>query len=58
MSFPSAAVVGQEQVKKALLIAAVNPKAGGVLITGEKGAAKSTLVRGLAQVIPTIRLVN
>jgi magnesium chelatase subunit D len=58
MIFPFAAVVGQERVKKALLLAVVNPKAGGVLITGEKGAAKSTLVRGLAQVIPAVRLVN
>lgn len=58
MIFPFAAVVGQEKVKKALLISVVNPKAGGVLITGEKGTAKSTLVRGLAQIIPDIGLVN
>lgn len=56
--FPFVAVVGQEQVKKALLIAIVNPKAGGVLITGEKGVAKSTLVRGLGQVIPTMEVVE
>ncbi|BBB92164.1 MAG TPA: VWA domain-containing protein [Methylomusa anaerophila] len=50
--FPFAAVVGQDEVKRALLIAMVNPKAGGVLVAGEKGAAKSTLVRGLADIIP------
>lgn len=56
--FPFAAVVGQDGIKKALLIAAVNPKAGGVLITGEKGSAKSTLVRGLSQVIPQMQVVD
>lgn len=47
--FPFAAIVGQETVKQALLIAVVNPRAGGVLVAGEKGTAKSTLVRGLAE---------
>jgi len=56
--FPFAAVVGQDQIKKALLIAVVNPKVGGVLIAGEKGAAKSTLVRGLSQVIPNRKLIE
>ncbi|WP_458785806.1 magnesium chelatase subunit D family protein [Vallitalea sediminicola] len=49
--FPFAAIAGQENVKKALLLNAVNPSIGGVLISGEKGTAKSTLVRGLADVI-------
>ncbi|EIW19092.1 protoporphyrin IX magnesium-chelatase [Pelosinus fermentans] len=56
--FPFAAVVGQDQIKKALLIAVVNPKVGGVLIAGEKGSAKSTLVRGLSQVIPNRKLIE
>jgi magnesium chelatase subunit D len=56
--FPFAAVVGQDGIKKALLIAAVNPKAGGVLIAGEKGSAKSTLVRGLSQVIPHMQVIE
>ena len=43
--YPFVAVVGQEQLKKALQIALVNQKAGGLLIGGEKGTAKSTLVR-------------
>lgn len=56
--FPFAAVVGQDGIKKALLIAAVNPKVGGVLIAGEKGSAKSTLVRGLSQVIPQMQVIE
>ncbi|HWR38743.1 MAG TPA: VWA domain-containing protein [Patescibacteria group bacterium] len=46
-SYPFAAIVGQENVKRALLVALVNPKAGGLLIAGEKGTGKSTLVRSL-----------
>lgn len=57
-AFPFAAVVGQDGIKKALLIAAVNPKAGGVLIAGEKGSAKSTLVRGLSRVIPHMQVIE
>ena len=56
--FPFAAVVGQADVKEALLIALVNPKTGGVLVAGEKGSAKSVLVRALAQLAPTERLVE
>lgn len=50
-SFPFAAVAGQEKVKEALLLCAVNPAVGGVLLAGEKGTAKSTLVRGLAALL-------
>ncbi|HWQ61625.1 MAG TPA: AAA family ATPase, partial [Negativicutes bacterium] len=56
--FPFAAVVGQEQVKRALLIALVNPKAGGVLVAGEKGAAKSTIVRGIAEIVAYTLIVE
>lgn len=48
-SFPFAAVVGQERVKRALLLCLVNPRIGGVLLSGEKGTAKSTIVRSAAQ---------
>ncbi|MEN6413587.1 MAG: VWA domain-containing protein [Veillonellales bacterium] len=58
MLFPFTAIVGQEQVKRALCIALVNRKAGGVLIAGEKGTAKSTLVRGLAESVPDTDLVE
>ena len=46
------AIVGQEDMKKALILNVVNPSLGGVLIRGEKGTAKSTAVRALAQHLP------
>lgn len=52
--YPFSAIVGQDKLKKALLLCAVNPGIGGVLIKGEKGTAKSTAVRGLAQVMPPL----
>jgi len=55
--FPLAALVGQEQLKAALLLCAVNPGIGGVLIRGEKGSAKSTAARGLAGVMAPIERV-
>lgn len=58
MGFPFAAIVGQNFVKQALLIAAVNPRVGGVLVAGEKGTAKSTLGRGLAELLPQAPFVN
>jgi hypothetical protein len=53
--YPFAAIVGQEQLKQALLICAVDPTVGGVLVRGDKGSAKSTAARGLAAVLPPIR---
>lgn len=50
--FPFSAIVGQEQMKTALLLNVADPGIGGVLIKGEKGTAKSTTVRSLAQVLP------
>lgn len=50
--FPFAAVAGQNQFKLALLMAAINPAVGGVLVSGPRGSAKSTLAKGLSQVLP------
>ncbi|MEG2288688.1 MAG: magnesium chelatase subunit D family protein [Clostridium sp.] len=56
--YPFVAIVGQEKVKKSLILNIVNPAIGGVLISGEKGTAKSTLVRGLSQMIKDVKVVN
>ena len=54
---PFTAVVGQDDARLALLLGAVDPGIGGVLLTGEKGTAKTTLVRGLAAILPGINVV-
>ena len=51
-TFPFTAIIGQEEMKKALVLNVVNPRLGGVLIQGEKGTAKSTAVRALADLLP------
>ena len=55
--YPFSAIVGQERLKRALLLNAVNPQIGGVLVRGEKGTAKSTAVRSLARLLPLIDVV-
>lgn len=51
MPFPFAALVGQEDLRLCLLLAAVDPRLGGVLLRGEKGTAKSTAARGLSEIV-------
>lgn len=53
-SFPFTAIVAQEEMKRALVLNATEPDIGGVLIRGERGTAKSTAVRALAEVLPDI----
>ena len=51
-ALPFSAVVGQDDAKTALVLAAVEPRLGGVLLRGQKGSAKTTLARGLARLLP------
>src|SRR3954453_1225994 len=53
--YPFSAVVGHDDLRLALLLNAVHPTIGGVLVRGEKGTAKSTVVRGLAALLPSLR---
>lgn len=57
-TYPFSAIVGQEEVKKALLIAFINPNTSGVLLSGEKGTAKSTIVRGLAELFSDLPFIE
>ena len=54
MSFPFSAIVGQDEMKRALLIAAVDVRIGGVMVFGDRGTGKSTAVRALAALLPPI----
>ncbi|MGH7777879.1 MAG: magnesium chelatase ATPase subunit I, partial [Candidatus Dormibacterales bacterium] len=57
-SYPFTAIVGQERMKLALILNAINPSIGGVLILGETGTGKSTAVRALARLLPEQRVVE
>ncbi len=55
--YPFAAIVGQDEMRRALLIAAIDPSVGGVLVFGDRGTGKSTAVRALAALLPPMRAV-
>jgi magnesium chelatase subunit I len=55
--FPFTAIVGQEQMKLALLLNVIDPKIGGVMIMGDRGTGKSTTIRALADLLPEIDVV-
>ena len=54
VAFPFSAIVGQDEMKRALLIAAVDARIGGVMVFGDRGTGKSTAVRALAALLPLI----
>jgi Mg-chelatase subunit ChlI len=56
--YPFTAIVGQERMRRALVLNAVDPRIGGVLIRGERGTAKSTAARALAALLPQVRVVK
>src|SRR5581483_842375 len=55
--YPFSAIVGHDELRLALLLTAVHPGIGGLLIRGEKGTAKSTVVRALSALLPTVSAV-
>jgi magnesium chelatase subunit I len=55
--FPFSAIVGQEEMKLALLVAAIDPSIGGVMVFGDRGTGKSTAVRGLAALLPKMAAI-
>ena len=56
--YPFTAIVGQERMRRALVLNAINPRIGGVLIRGERGTAKSTAARALAALLPQVKVVS
>jgi len=56
--FPFSAIIGQDKMKLALILNAINPSIGGVLIRGERGTCKTVAVRGLTDILPSIKVVK
>ncbi len=58
LAFPFAAIVGQEEMKQSLILNVIEPRIGGVMVMGHRGTGKSTAVRALADVLPSITRVK
>ena len=56
--FPFTSVIGQEEMKLALLLNVIDPRIGGVMIMGDRGTGKSTTIRALADLLPAIEVVE
>lgn len=56
--FPFSAIVGQDDMKRAMILTAIDPKLGGVLVFGDRGTGKSTAVRALAALLPEITAIK
>ena len=57
-AYPFSAIVGQDEMKRALVLAAVDPSIGGILVFGDRGTGKSTAVRALAGLLPPMRIAK
>jgi len=57
LTFPFSAIVGQDDMKLAIMLTAIDPSIGGVLVFGDRGTGKSTAVRALAALLPKMRAV-
>jgi magnesium chelatase subunit I len=58
VTYPFTAIVGQERMKTGIMLTVINPTLSGILIRGEKGTAKSTAVRALAEILPSVEVVR
>jgi magnesium chelatase subunit I len=58
LTYPFSAIVGQEEMKRALMLAAIDPAIGGILVLGDRGTGKSTAVRGLAGLLPSMAAIE
>jgi magnesium chelatase subunit I len=56
--FPFTAIIGQEEMKLALILNVIDPRIGGVMIMGDRGTGKSTTVRAVADLLPAIQVVE
>ena len=56
--FPFSAIVGQEEMKQAIILTAIDSSIGGVLVFGDRGTGKSTAVRALASLLPSIKVAD